>query len=901
MFGVHLFLLGQCATKTVLAQDGKGMDVIQTIQQIHMLPADDLANRVPVDLECIVTCYEPDWAILFVHDGREGAYAGNPRNLNIKRGDRIRIRGVIGHDRHPIKCTYDLSENGLEQPTPKMVEFDWLNFGNEDSQVVEICGQLIGIDEDNNQSTLEMLAPNGGRFRGMLHRTKLNRAILRRMIGKNLRLRGVVGARFDSQNRWSGFQVWLSDTENIIELEFPGEPFDFPITPIARLNTEAIREFKSSFFRTAGVATYSLSPSMVLLQNGSHHLFVELSTPGVEMDRAYEVTGNLDTSVEPAILRMSELTPTTETFSITDSASTQSLEDLAAGDFSGRLVRTVGNYSGSIEANGQHGFLLRSDRIILPVFLSGRMQERVALGTSVEVKGIWIQQKSLVGFNIGSSVLHARIGDVRFGTQLPWPLLSALGFAVATAGLAFIWVATLRRQVQRKTMQLQVLNLTLTDDLQARRLAEVKLKEAQAQAEAANRSKSEFLANMSHEIRTPMTAILGYADILDEEQSKGYRTSMSAECIHTIKRNGEHLLSIINDILDISKIEADKMTAEKIAASPVQIVGEVVELMQIKATAKGLILNASFADGIPKTILTDPTRLRQILVNLVGNAIKFTELGRVSIAVRIQDQAAESINFDVIDTGIGLSEEQIPRLFRSFEQADSSMTRKYGGTGLGLRISKRLAEILGGDISVTSELGKGSVFSLCIATGVNSCGNLENLIEEVQSNALIRTRLDPAEATLAMQSSMQLAGKRILLVEDGPDNQRLIAFTLRKAGADVELVENGKWAVERLTVDGTLQGELIAPPEFDLILMDMQMPELDGYEATKMLRSKGCSLPILAFTAHAMEADMAKCLKVGCNDRLTKPIDKAALIDTCVQWCIGAAESASKALSQPEV
>lgn len=405
------------------------------------------------------------------------------------------------------------------------------------------------------------------------------------------------------------------------------------------------------------------------------------------------------------------------------------------------------------------------------------------------------------------------------------------------------------------------------------------LKHAQAQAESASRSKSEFLANMSHEIRTPMTAILGYADILAEN---GLSATDSIDYIDTIKRNGEHLLSIINDVLDISKIEADKMTAEKIIVSPLQVVRDVMDLMKVKSQAKGLLLESQNAGGIPETIETDPTRLRQILVNLVGNAIKFTETGSVTIAVRMDAHKVDQIVFDIIDTGIGLKKNQVDLLFRAFEQADTSMTRKFGGTGLGLRISKRLAEILGGDITVSCGLGHGCTFSASIATGsligINRVETKSTQYAGAEDAQVNEVKSLPRMAKPQVQP---LCGLRIMLVEDGPDNQRLISFVLRKAGAKVEIFENGKLAVERLTVDGTTEGALSLASDFDLVLMDMQMPEMDGYTATRILREKGFILPVMALTAHAMDTDEDSCLESGCNLRLTKPIDRSALIEAC--------------------
>lgn len=401
---------------------------------------------------------------------------------------------------------------------------------------------------------------------------------------------------------------------------------------------------------------------------------------------------------------------------------------------------------------------------------------------------------------------------------------------------------------------------------------------AREAAEAASRSKSEFLANMSHEIRTPMTAIMGFADLLDAEGDRSMAPRHRLEHIDTIKRNGEHLLSIINDILDLSKIEAGKMTVECIETDPAQLVHDVLSLMAVKASAKNLGLSASFKTKYPQKIYSDPIRLRQILVNLVGNAIKFTEVGGVKLIVRF-DPEAKLLHIDVVDTGIGIPPEHINKLFHSFEQADSSTTRRFGGTGLGLNISKRLAEMLGGDISVRSEAGMGSTFTISVGTGdltnavLIDCGPAETVIPRSKKS------LDPTNRDLQAKA---LADRRILLIEDGPDNQRLISFVLKKGGADVEVADNGKIAIERLTTNQTLDGELITPFPFELILTDMQMPELDGYLTTRLLRLKGCTVPIIALTAHAMTGDRQKCIDAGCDAYTTKPIERNALIELCV-------------------
>ncbi|QDU06093.1 Autoinducer 2 sensor kinase/phosphatase LuxQ [Gimesia chilikensis] len=397
-------------------------------------------------------------------------------------------------------------------------------------------------------------------------------------------------------------------------------------------------------------------------------------------------------------------------------------------------------------------------------------------------------------------------------------------------------------------------------------------KHLRQQAEAANQSKSAFLANMSHEIRTPMTAILGYTEILELEARTHQMPELFLDSLDTIRRNGGHLMELINDILDLSKIEAGKLDVESIACSPQTIVEEVMELVQVRAEAKGLKLETHFKFPLPAQIHSDPTRIRQILINLIGNAIKFTEVGTIRLETELLQAPYEEpqIQFTVVDQGIGMSEAQMTNLFRPFSQADSSTSRKYGGTGLGLTICKRLANILGGDISVESELNQGSRFSATVRTG--SLAEIELLHELLDTN-VISTTVAADNKTASVEAEFPLRGKHVLLAEDGPDNQKLISFILKKVGAEVSLAENGEEAYQA-AIKEMERGSL-----FDVILMDMQMPILDGYSATRKVRDVGYTGPIISLTANAMEGDREKCLAVGCNNHITKPIDRRQLVE----------------------
>ncbi len=398
-------------------------------------------------------------------------------------------------------------------------------------------------------------------------------------------------------------------------------------------------------------------------------------------------------------------------------------------------------------------------------------------------------------------------------------------------------------------------------------------------AETASRAKSEFLTNMSHEIRTPMTAILGYADVLLEN----LQDRESIQAAQTIRRNGEYLLEVINGILDLSKLESGRLTTDRLPVSPVQMLKDVVSLMRVRADAKGLPLSVTYEPPIPESIITDPTRLRQILINVVGNAIKFTETGGVQMILRLLDADGERplLQLDVVDTGIGITQEQQSRLFQAFSQGDSSINRRFGGSGLGLAISKRLAVMLGGDLTVVSEPGKGSTFTITIGTG--SLDGIRLLDRPGENDAPFTPQVN-AEAPVGN------LGCRILLAEDGPDNQRLISFLLKKAGAEVVIASNGLEAVEKVcaTFSNSIQQPGRQAP-FDLIFMDIQMPVMDGYEATRRLRAAGYTGPIVALSAHSMPQDIQQCFAASCDDYLAKPINRDKLLATVARYAPKAA------------
>jgi PAS domain S-box-containing protein len=394
------------------------------------------------------------------------------------------------------------------------------------------------------------------------------------------------------------------------------------------------------------------------------------------------------------------------------------------------------------------------------------------------------------------------------------------------------------------------------------------LKASSEQAAAANKAKSEFLANMSHEIRTPLTSILGCCDMLREDGELDRAPPSRLQMIDTIRKAGDHLLTVINDILDLSKIEAGKHHTESVPTSLTALLMEVRDLLQPRADAKNVGLNVVLNSPIPDVITSDPTHIRQILLNLAGNALKFTDAGCVDVAVEAQNgPLGDWIIIDVHDSGPGMTSEQAAMLFQPFTQADASVTRKFGGTGLGLTISRRLAEFLGGRVLLKqTSPGQGSTFSLEFplvpATGAQMVDSLS---------------APPKSKRVATPCKIKLSG-HILVVEDSPEIQRLLKFYLERAGAKVTLADNGKIAYELYSLSRKTGNE------FNLLISDMQMPEIDGYTLASTLRAENAQIPIVALTAHAMAEDRELCLKAGCDTYVSKPVVKEKLLEECDKW-----------------
>lgn len=409
------------------------------------------------------------------------------------------------------------------------------------------------------------------------------------------------------------------------------------------------------------------------------------------------------------------------------------------------------------------------------------------------------------------------------------------------------FVSLVRTALKERALQNKIHSLTAALD------------KSRSEAERANRAKSDFLANMSHEIRTPLGAVLGFSEMLiDSELSSTDRQNYAS----AIGRNGKLLLALVNDILDLAKVESGRVEIENIEISLKEFFSEVISALQPLALIKNVSIELLLDQSVPDMVKTDPLRLKQILTNIAGNAVKFSRDSKVVMKVSLEsaNHELDLLTIDVVDRGVGIPPLSQARLFQPFVQADTSSTREYGGTGLGLVLSRQLARLMGGDLTLLkSEPRQGSTFRISLVVG-----------QIAQAKTPTVERLLHRKGSLGVVK--EIAGLRLLLVEDSPDNRVLIGRILKNSGANLETANDGLEGLTKALAD-----------HFDVVIMDVQMPRLDGYQAASQLRQHGYDGPIIALTAHALKGERERCLSAGYNEYLTKPVDRKALVNAIAQ------------------
>jgi signal transduction histidine kinase/DNA-binding NarL/FixJ family response regulator/HPt (histidine-containing phosphotransfer) domain-containing protein len=812
--------------------------VMDAVARIHALSPAEANRRYPVRLRAVVTFYTREWDFGFVQDATGGIFMNTSRtDVHFEVGQEVELRGRTGPGEFaPVVEEPSIKLLGRAPlPEPLRLPLDELLTGRYDSDYVEVEGVVQSVTYDNRHAVLHVFS-NAHQFRVIV--PSLADDLPTHLVDARIRLRGVCGTMFNDRRQMLGIQIFAPAVGQIEILHpAPADPFAVPVRPINTLGAFSVEDVAGHRVRVQGVVAFQRGPDAIFIKQAGGGLEVRTHDP-VEVVPGWrvDVVGFPGTSVSGPILQGAAVRkrgdgPPPAPIFIT-------AEEAFSGIHHGQLVRLEAHLLDRVVGSEEQVLTLQAGRRNFTAVVQNRRGEEMPAlrpGSLLQLTGLCqinVNRSRLGGPRSAVSIDSFRLTagsarDVVVLVAAPWwtlkHFLVLLGAMVVLIVLGLVWVAVLRRRVRQQTWA----------------------------AEAANRAKSQFLANMSHEMRTPMNGIIGMTTLALESNP----TPDQRECLNMVKSSSETLLLVINQILDFSKIEAGKLQIDSTSFAFRETVDTAIKTVAVEADSRGLELVCDIADDVPDALVGDPLRLRQILLNLLANALKFTSTGGVVTTVRALSRTADAVvlHVSVTDTGCGIPAAKQATIFEPFEQADTSTSRRFGGTGLGLSISSGLVGLMGGRMWVESEVDKGSTFHFTVPLKPSREG-------------VATLELAPVGA-----GAMRPRPLRILLAEDNRVNQQFAIRMLEKRGHTVVVAQNGREAVERCEAG-----------RFDLVLMDVQMPEMNGLEATAVIREKekteGGHLPIIALTAHAMKGDRERCLERGMDGYVSKPAHPDELV-----------------------
>ena len=874
------------------------LPTITTARAAHSLTGEEAARKYPVRLRATATYYDPyvdaRHGALFVHDVSGGVFVAVPVEpvLHLKAGAMIDITGVSGPgDYAPIVVATKVTVVKESGPLPKPHEVGLARLltGAEDGEWVEVEGLVRDVRETPKNVRLRLSMSEGSIEASTVREPGVDYS---RLMDAKIRVRANAAPLFNLSRQMTGAQLFFPSMAEVkVEEAAPANPFSTPIVPINTLMRFAPNHAFEHRVHLRGTVTLYWPGRMICVRDKSKGVCaaVTQTTPlsvGDAVDLlGYPAIGDYKPTLIQAVFRKYGRGKLPAPVSV-------SAERALAADNDAELVRIEGRLVGIERTAAEPGLVILAGGKMFAAMIPGwalpRGKSAWQEGSELRITGIcslqvdprqpslgwgWVQPQAF-------RLLLRSPEDVTVLESPPWwtasHALMVVG-GVLTLTLAVIcWVVVLRHRVAQQTK-------VITEQLQE----SAALKE---QAVSANRAKSEFLANMSHEIRTPMNGVLGMIQLLKDFP----HSPKEVEYLQMAETAADSLLTVINDILDLSKIEAGKLELDPIDCVIRPFVDEIVKLFGLRAAAKDVRMLSEVAQQVPEVVETDITRLRQVITNLLGNALKFTANGEVRLTLDAERKENDEVllHFMVRDTGIGIPQEKQKQIFEAFSQADSSLVRQYGGTGLGLTISSRLVKIMGGSIWVESEPGKGSSFHFTVKARVSASNaaasarpaaettgptaqDLATLMHTAHAGA---SRVEASPGTEQAAEKTEPSGLRILLAEDNAVNQLLARGLLEPRGHSVTVAADGREAVA-----------LWDQQSFDLVLMDIQMPLMDGFEATEAIRAKekgtGRHIPIIALTAHAMAGDKERCLDAGMDGYITKPLRRKTLITAIQEAC----------------